>query len=137
MKGTAFEELVNGIRQAGAIRRRKARPSRITKLAPVDVKAIRPGLGMSQSEFAQMIGVSVVRWQNWEQGRRRLEGPALALLKDISPGVALRDPGISNPRPSDPGISHPEGMPAISPGSGARIPEGCQPLVVSLRSTTG
>jgi putative transcriptional regulator len=81
MKSKAFEELTASIRQAGAIRRRKARPSRVTTLAPVDVKAIRQGLDMSQSEFAGMIGVSVATLQNWEQGRRRPEGPARALLK--------------------------------------------------------
>lgn len=31
-------------------------------------------------EFARMIGVTVATLQNWEQGRRRPEGPARALL---------------------------------------------------------
>jgi putative transcriptional regulator len=47
----------------------------------VDVKAVRQRLGKSQAEFARMIGVSVATLQNWEQGRRRPEGPARALLK--------------------------------------------------------
>ena len=34
-----------------------------------------------------MIGVSVSTLRNWEQGRRRPEGPALALLR-----VAARNP---------------------------------------------
>ncbi len=34
-----------------------------------------------------MIGVSVATLQNWEQGRRKPEGPARALLQ-----VALRNP---------------------------------------------
>ncbi len=51
------------------------------ELAPVDVKAVRRRLGKSQSEFACMIGVSVSTLQNWEQGRRRPEGPARALLR--------------------------------------------------------
>jgi putative transcriptional regulator len=54
----------------------------------MDVKAIRKQLGKSQSEFARMIGVSVATLQNWEQGRRRPEGPARALLK-----VAAENPG--------------------------------------------
>ena len=45
----------------------------------MDVKAIRLRLGKSQSEFARMIGVSISTLQNWEQGRRRPEGPARAL----------------------------------------------------------
>jgi len=46
-----------------------------------DVKRIRARLGVSQAEFASMIGVSVGTLRNWEQGRRTPEGPARALLK--------------------------------------------------------
>jgi putative transcriptional regulator len=56
-------------------------PSRITEFAPLDVRVIRQGVGKSQSEFAQRIGVSLSTLQNWEQGRRRPQGPARALLK--------------------------------------------------------
>jgi DNA-binding transcriptional regulator YdaS (Cro superfamily) len=48
---------------------------------------VRASLGASQSEFALMIGVSVATLQNWEQGRRTPDGPALALLR-----VAARNP---------------------------------------------
>jgi putative transcriptional regulator len=81
MRKQDFQELVTSIRQAGSIRRGEAQPSRTTELAPVDVKAIRRRLGKSQSEFARMIGVSVATLQNWEQGRRRPDGPARALLR--------------------------------------------------------
>jgi putative transcriptional regulator len=81
MKKQDLENLVKSVRQAGAIRRGEAEPSRVTEIAPVDVKAIRRRLGKSQAEFARMIGVSVSTLQNWEQGRRRPEGPARALLK--------------------------------------------------------
>jgi putative transcriptional regulator len=80
MRKDDFDHLVESIRQAGTIRRGEAAPSRVTKVRAVDVKAIRQGLGQSQSEFATMIGVSVATLQNWEQGRRRPEGPARALL---------------------------------------------------------
>ena len=76
-----FDDLVESIRQAGRIRRGEAEPSRATEFAPVNVKAIRLRLGKSQSEFARMIGVSVSTLRNWEQGRRRPDGPARALLK--------------------------------------------------------
>jgi putative transcriptional regulator len=69
------------VRQAGKIRRGELKPGRVTKFEPVDVRAIRRRLLKSQSEFARMIGVSVATLQNWEQGRRRPEGPARALLK--------------------------------------------------------
>jgi putative transcriptional regulator len=81
MKKQDFEDLVESVRQAGRIRRGEAKPSRMTEFDPVDVKAVRLGLGKSQSEFACMIGVSVSTLQNWEQGRRRPEGPARALLR--------------------------------------------------------
>jgi putative transcriptional regulator len=81
MKKQDFENLIESIKQAGAIRREQAEPSRVTEIAPIDVKAIRRRLGKSQSAFARMIGVSVSTLQNWEQGRRRPEGPARALLK--------------------------------------------------------
>jgi putative transcriptional regulator len=81
MKVEDFDNMVKSIKQAGKIKRGEAKPSRVTKMASVDVKAIRQQLGKSQSEFARMIGVSVSTLQNWEQGRRRPEGPARALLK--------------------------------------------------------
>src|SRR5262249_16701893 len=87
MKKQDFDALVTGIRQAGKIRRGESTPSRVTQFEPLDVKAIRKRLGKSQTEFATMIGVSVSTLQNWEQGRRRPEGPARALLK-----VAAQNP---------------------------------------------
>jgi putative transcriptional regulator len=81
MRKKDFDKLVTSIRQAGRIRRGEFKPGRVTRFAPVDVEAIRQQLGKSQSEFARMIGVSVATLQNWEQGRRRPEGPARALLK--------------------------------------------------------
>ena len=87
MNKKQFDQLTASIRQAGAIRRRQIKPSRVTEFAPQDVRAIRKRLGKSQSEFALMIGVSVSTLQNWEQGRRVPEGPARALLK-----VAAKNP---------------------------------------------
>ncbi len=81
MKKQDFENLVESVRQAGRVRRGEEGPGRVTEFEPVDVKAIRRRLGQSQSEFARMIGVSVSTLQNWEQGRRRPEGPARALLR--------------------------------------------------------
>jgi putative transcriptional regulator len=81
MKKQEFDDLVESIRSAGQIRRGEVEPSRVVEFAPVDVKEIRRRLGKSQSEFARMIGVSVSTLQNWEQGRRRPDGPARALLR--------------------------------------------------------
>jgi len=45
------------------------------------VKRIRQNLHKTQQEFALMIGISLATLRNWEQGRRRPEGPAMVLLK--------------------------------------------------------
>ena len=50
---------------------------------PADPRAVRERLGISQAAFARMFGVSVWTLRNWEQGRRRPEGPARALLRVI------------------------------------------------------
>lgn len=81
MKADAFGELLASVRQAGAIRRGTLKPSRVVKFRPADVKVVRARLGQTQAEFALMIGVSLGTLRNWEQGRRRPEGPALALLR--------------------------------------------------------
>jgi putative transcriptional regulator len=48
---------------------------------PSPPQAIRLKLKMSQSAFAGLMGVSVRTLQDWEQGRREPQGPAIALLR--------------------------------------------------------
>ncbi len=80
MKDELFEELVASIREAGAIRRGEKKPSRIFKVEKPDIKAIRGAMGMTQMQFAGLLGISVNTLRNWEQGRREPEGPARVLL---------------------------------------------------------
>ena len=87
MKKEMFDELVASVREAGKIRRGKKKANRVRRFRVSDVKKIRAKLGVSQTEFAMMIGVSVATLRNWEQGRREPEGPAKALLI-----VASKDP---------------------------------------------
>jgi len=87
MNADDFHKLTESIRQAGRIKRGTLKPSRITTIEPEDIRSIRHRLGKSQSEFALMIGISVATLQNWEQGRRKPEGPAQALLK-----IAAKNP---------------------------------------------
>jgi putative transcriptional regulator len=54
-----------------------------------DVAAIRKRTGLSQAAFARQIGVAVATLRNWEQGRRRPDGPARVLL-----ALLAKDPGI-------------------------------------------
>jgi len=73
-------KLVTGIKEAGEIKAGRRMPSRIYEIKPPEIRVVRERLDVSQGEFAVMIGVSARTLQNWEQGRRRPEGPAKALL---------------------------------------------------------
>jgi putative transcriptional regulator len=48
---------------------------------PSAPQKIRQKLNLSQSAFAGLMGVSVRTLQDWEQGRREPQGPAVALLR--------------------------------------------------------
>jgi putative transcriptional regulator len=54
-----------------------------------DVAAIRARPGLSQTAFARSIGVAVGALRDWEQGRRRPEGPARVLLALIEKRLSL------------------------------------------------
>lgn len=54
-----------------------------------DIAALRNFVGLSQTEFAQAMEISVHTLRNWEQDRRKPDGPALALIK-----IAARHPRI-------------------------------------------
>ena len=92
MKKQMFEELLGSVREAGAILRGRQKPSRRTVIRASGVRIIRERTNLSQSEFAQLIGVSVKTLQNWEQDRRRPTGPAAALLTIIAhdPAMAMK-----------------------------------------------
>ncbi|MGD0302279.1 MAG: NadS family protein [Bryobacteraceae bacterium] len=89
MKKQMFEELLGSVREAGAILRGRQKASRRTVIRPSGIRGIRERTNLSQSEFAQLIGVSVKTLQNWEQARRRPTGPAAALLTIIEHDPAL------------------------------------------------
>jgi len=75
---------------------RKAIPARLRKRlmqgrfeSGEDIAALRNFIDLTQAEFARAIGISVHTLRNWEQGRRKPEGPAIALLR-----IAARHPRI-------------------------------------------
>ena len=45
------------------------------------MRRIREGFGLTQQQFAALLGVSVDSVQNWEQGRRKPRGAAQILLR--------------------------------------------------------
>ena len=80
MKNELFDELLESIQQGGEIIRGKKQPSREFNFDNPDVKAIRGQYGLTQQKFAELLGISIATLRNWEQGRRRPEGPARILL---------------------------------------------------------
>jgi len=84
MTNKDFLMLVESIQEAGKIQRGQLDASRRFEIQPLDIRAIREHTHKTQADFAFMIGVSVATLRNWEQGRRKPDGPALALLKIVS-----------------------------------------------------
>ena len=90
MKKELFEQLAASWREAGQIRRGTLKVSRVFHVDPKnDLVKIRGQLGLSQSKFAALLGISADTLQNWEQGRREPTGPAKVLLK-----IVLKNPRL-------------------------------------------
>ena len=75
---------------------RQMKTGKAARVTAVEVSAAteaRNRVGMSQSEFAKLLGVSVRTLQDWEQGRREPSGAAKTLLRFASqnPDAVQRD----------------------------------------------
>jgi putative transcriptional regulator len=91
-KSTAFgEDLIDGMRLVLAHQRGKVQLEQVWP-RPVDVKAIRKRVKMSQAEFARVYGISKRALQEWEQGGRQPDSAARAYLTVIAkePAVVRR-----------------------------------------------
>jgi putative transcriptional regulator len=78
------EELLQAVRDIKA--------GKIGRVATVDVSPLaeaRLKIGLSQSEFAKMLGVSLRTLQEWEQGRRTPSGAAKSLIT-----IAIKNPKV-------------------------------------------
>ena len=84
MKDDLFAELLESVRQGGAILRGDLKPSRAFRFDEPDVRAVREGYGLSQTKFAALMGISPATLRNWEQGRRKPEGSARVLLRVVA-----------------------------------------------------
>ena len=87
MRKDLFDQLVESVKQMKAIEAGRQKQSRVTRVADLlgrdapDVAALRARFKLSQAKFAALLGISVDTLQNWEQRRRRPEGPAKVLLR--------------------------------------------------------
>ena len=90
MKKELFEELLESVKQAKAIEKGELKPTRTFKIDPKnDIVKVRGKLGLSQSKFAAILGISADTLQNWEQGRREPTGAAKVLLR-----IAMKHPEV-------------------------------------------
>jgi putative transcriptional regulator len=83
-KSITGEEL--GQKLLNAVREMKAGLGKVVYSPVTDA---REKSGLSQSEFAALLGVSVRTLQAWEQGQRHPSGAARTLIK-----IALTQPGV-------------------------------------------
>ena len=81
MKDKLFKELLESVKQGSAIMKGTVKPSRTFEFPESEVRKIREQYGLSQDKFATLMGISVATLRNWEQGRRKPEGPARVLLR--------------------------------------------------------
>lgn len=79
-----WQEVLDGIREikSGGGKRKQVEPGS-------DVVRARLKSGLSQAEFAAVLGVSKRTLEQWEQGRRKPSGAAQTLLK-----IAERHPKV-------------------------------------------
>jgi len=75
------QEILEGIREVKAHKAGGQALRTHTLKEPAPPQVIRAQLKLSQSAFAALMGVSLRTVQDWEQGRRKPSGPAVALLR--------------------------------------------------------
>src|SRR5512138_3778449 len=105
MKDELFQELLESVKQGAAIMKGAMQPSRMFEFPETEVHALRAKFGLSQDKFASLVGISVGTLRNWEQGRRKPEGPARVLLRvaALHPEALLdisREHSVTTDRPT-------------------------------------
>ena len=87
-KSSAGEDL--GLKLLKSVREMKAgQAARVTKVEPNEVAQARQQSGLSQTQFAEALGISKRTLQEWEQGRRSPSGAAQTLIR-----IAKRHPEV-------------------------------------------
>jgi putative transcriptional regulator len=80
MKKELFDELLESVRQGGAILRGERKATRTFRFLEPNVRKIRQRYGLSQQKFAALLGISIATFRNWEQGHFSFLGPENASL---------------------------------------------------------
>ncbi len=80
MDAQNFDRLLSSVKEAKNIMDGKIAPSRKFVFEEPNAKEIRTKLNLTQDEFAGLLNISVGTLKNWEQSRRKPEGPARVLL---------------------------------------------------------
>jgi putative transcriptional regulator len=75
------QEILEGIKEIKRFKKGEIDLTVRTLNEPSPTKIIRKKLRLSQSAFASLMGVSPRTIQDWEQGRRKPQGPAKSLLR--------------------------------------------------------
>ena len=75
------QEILEGIREIKRFKKGDIELLTWNLNEPSPAQIIRKKLNLSQSAFASLMGVSPRTIQDWEQGRRRPQGPAKSLLR--------------------------------------------------------
>ncbi|HEV2836397.1 MAG TPA: helix-turn-helix domain-containing protein [Pyrinomonadaceae bacterium] len=70
------QDLLKSVKQM-----RSGQASRINRVKVPQAAEARSRVGLSQQEFARLLGVSARTLQDWEQGRRKPTGAAKTLLR--------------------------------------------------------
>jgi len=81
---TFKQDLLESVKQM-----RHGQAARVTRVKVPKAAEARSRVGLSQRDFARLLGVSARTLQDWEQGRREPTGAAKTLLR-----VAFRHPEV-------------------------------------------
>jgi putative transcriptional regulator len=85
-RSTVGARIIEGLEQAVAWTQGQTGGAKMTvvQVPHTDVREIRRGMGLSQSQFAAKFGFPLATLQNWEQGRARPDASTRVLLAVIA-----------------------------------------------------
>src|SRR5436309_1898320 len=83
---TVGQRIIEGLEDAIGWTKGEKSAARVTlvHVPDVDVRQVRLGMGLSQSQFATRFGLPPATLRNWEQGRSQPDAPTRVLLAVIA-----------------------------------------------------